>query len=95
MNRAVIFASLFICVFWQAHAQTYKVLYNFGSAPNDGTYPRGVIADGEGNFYGLASGGGTCRDIIPPNGECSITVVLVPTLFCKTMLLVENRHLQH
>lgn len=46
----------------QAAAQTYSysVVYSFGAAPNDGSYPRaGLVLDGQGNLYGTTYGGGT------------------------------------
>lgn len=45
-----------------AHAQTYTVLYNFGSHSGDPTGPQysGIIAQGrDGNFYSTAAAGGT------------------------------------
>jgi len=42
-----------------AQSQTYKVLYNFGSSPNDGLSPiTNLVADSAGNLYGSANAGG-------------------------------------
>jgi uncharacterized repeat protein (TIGR03803 family) len=35
------------------------VLYSFGSSPNDGQEPGGLILGSDGNFYGVTGGGGT------------------------------------
>ena len=45
------------------HAQTFSVLYNFGSNTDDPSKPAysGIIAQGrDGNLYSTAPGGGTC-----------------------------------
>jgi uncharacterized repeat protein (TIGR03803 family) len=43
--------------------QTYKVLWNFGSVPNDGAGPvASLISDGAGNLYGTTIGGGTASE---------------------------------
>jgi len=40
--------------------QTYKVLWSFGGAPNDGALPAGnLIFDGKGNLYGTTRNGGS------------------------------------
>jgi len=39
-----------------------KVLYSFGSIPNDGLYPSSVIPDADGNLYGTTTYGGTSND---------------------------------
>jgi uncharacterized repeat protein (TIGR03803 family) len=43
--------------------QTYKVLWNFGSVPNDGAGPvASLISDGAGNLYGTTIGGGSASN---------------------------------
>jgi uncharacterized repeat protein (TIGR03803 family) len=52
---------LFITLSWSfATAQTqYKVLWSFGSVPNDGGFPvSSLILDGKGNLYGTTPAGG-------------------------------------
>ena len=45
-----------------AQAQKFKVLHTFHGAPNDGTFPHGVvIRDSAGNFYGTTGAGGSGR----------------------------------
>jgi hypothetical protein len=53
---------LFVLLTTIAHAQTFSVLYNFGSKSGDPLDPgfQGIIAQGrDGNFYSTASNGGT------------------------------------
>jgi uncharacterized repeat protein (TIGR03803 family) len=62
-----------------AHAQPYSVLYNFcatgsGNCLSTGAFPQGQLTpDGQGNFYGVTSGGGTYDSgavfELSPNGE--------------------------
>src|SRR5580704_5070403 len=50
--------SILCCGFMLGQAQ-YKVLYNFGSVPNDGIGPQGaLISDSSGNLYGTTAFGG-------------------------------------
>jgi uncharacterized repeat protein (TIGR03803 family) len=35
-----------------------SILYNFGTNPNDGSAPQGLVTDGKGNFYGATAYGG-------------------------------------
>jgi hypothetical protein len=37
---------------FNANAQTETILYSFGSSPNDGENPWGLVQGSDGNFYG-------------------------------------------
>jgi uncharacterized repeat protein (TIGR03803 family) len=65
---------LLICSFAAGQAK-YKVLYSFGTNPNDGYKPNGgLIFDSAGNLYGTAQfGGSQC------NSECGIVFELSPS----------------
>lgn len=64
MNKILWASALVVLLILSAHdnsfAQTYTVLYNFGSFPGDGIGPSGTLAlDSTGNFYGATQSGGT------------------------------------
>lgn len=71
---------LFLC--GSSFGQTYKVLWNFGSAVNDGLQPVGaLVADQNGNLYGATAfggefGGGTIFQLQPqPSGSWTESII--------------------
>src|SRR5271168_3708065 len=76
-----------------ALGQTYKVLWSFGGAPNDGAVSKGsLISDSAGNLYGTTSAGGDstapvcfggCGTIfeLSPNGDGTWSEVVLYS-FC-------------
>ena len=79
MKQILLFFILTVSLFCShvVESQTYKVLYNFGSAPNDGVAPiTNLVADHAGNLYGSANAGGisgTCY-----GGGCGTVFELSP-----------------
>jgi uncharacterized repeat protein (TIGR03803 family) len=58
-----------------------KVLYNFGSGPNDGTYPAsGLVWDGAATFYGTTEEGGVPGCLIGCGTIFGVTRAGVETL---------------
>jgi uncharacterized repeat protein (TIGR03803 family) len=60
MNTTLCLMAWALCSTFAAAQAQYKVLYNFGSVPNDGLAPEGsLISDSYGNLYGTTAFGGT------------------------------------
>lgn len=59
MKKTLCLIALALSSTFAAAQAQYKVLYNFGSVPNDGGLPYGLISDSLGNLYGVTAFGGT------------------------------------
>jgi uncharacterized repeat protein (TIGR03803 family) len=73
LSLALFLATAFLTATRSAQAQTYTDLYNF-TGGSDGGYPTtgSLTADGQGNFYGVATAGGKGYGVVfelSPNGS--------------------------
>jgi hypothetical protein len=65
-----------------AFGQNYKVLWNFGGAPNDGAYPvSNLVSDSSGNLYGTTKlGGSSTQTPCVSQGGCGTVFELSPNV---------------
>ncbi|MBV9570310.1 MAG: hypothetical protein JO056_03625 [Alphaproteobacteria bacterium] len=66
-SRAMAIAgALGLLVIGAAHADSFKVLHNFGG--KDGLAPTGIIQASDGKLYGATTSGGAVNNCLPPDG---------------------------
>jgi uncharacterized repeat protein (TIGR03803 family) len=79
--KAISWLFVLLVVSSSTNAQTYKVLWSFGGAPNDGAISlSNLVMDGAGNLYGTAEyGGSSTQSGCIEDGGCGTVFELSPS----------------